>query len=112
MGPGASHIPQVNISRTITVGDKPGMRELESILQATDKGFPKNPPRGERGISREASSYETPKAQHSPGGDLSSGDCCDLSESDPETDVVLGVTQDRNVRSRCQCSMCPAIHIN
>ena len=40
------------------------------------------------------------------------GDSHDLSESDPETDVVLGVTQDRNVRSRCRCSMCPAIHIN
>jgi hypothetical protein len=24
----------------------------------------------------------------------------------------LGSTRDRNVRSRCRCSMCPAIHIN
>ena len=25
--------------------------------------------------------------------------------------MVPGITQDRNMRSRCRCSMCPAIHI-
>jgi hypothetical protein len=33
-------------------------------------------------------------------------------KSDPETNVVPGVTKDRNWRSRSRCSMCPAIHIN
>ena len=37
------------------------------------------------------------------------GDCL---VSDPETGVVLGLTQDRNMRSRYRCSMCPAIHTN
>ena len=37
---------------------------------------------------------------------------CDRYSSDPETGVAPGVTQGRNVRSRCRCSMCPAIHIN
>ena len=32
--------------------------------------------------------------------------------SDPETDVAPGETRGRNMRSRCQCSMCPAIHVN
>lgn len=35
-----------------------------------------------------------------------------LKLSDPETDVALGETRGRNMRSRCQCSMCPAIHVN
>ena len=30
--------------------------------------------------------------------------------SDPQTDVVPGETRDCNVRSKNQCSMCPAIH--
>lgn len=30
--------------------------------------------------------------------------------SDPQTDVVPGDTRNRNVRSKNQCSMCPAIH--
>ncbi len=37
---------------------------------------------------------------------------CDDCISDPETGVVLGLTQDRNMRSRYRCSMCPAIHTN
>lgn len=37
---------------------------------------------------------------------------CDLFFTDPQTDVALGVTQSRNMRSRYRCSMCPAIHIN
>ena len=32
--------------------------------------------------------------------------------ADPRTGVAPGVTRSRNVRSRCRCSMCPAIHIN
>ena len=32
--------------------------------------------------------------------------------ADPQTDVASGVTRGRHVRSRCRCSMCPAIHIN
>lgn len=32
--------------------------------------------------------------------------------ADPQTDVASGVTRSRNMRSRCRCSMCPAIHIN
>lgn len=32
--------------------------------------------------------------------------------TDPQTDVASGVTRGRHVRSRCRCSMCPAIHIN
>ena len=32
--------------------------------------------------------------------------------ADPRTGVAAGVTRGRNVRSRCRCSMCPAIHIN
>ena len=32
--------------------------------------------------------------------------------TDPEPGVAPGVTRSRNMRSRCQCSMCPAIHIN
>lgn len=31
---------------------------------------------------------------------------------DPETGVAPGFTRYRNMRSRCRCSMCPAIHIN
>lgn len=31
--------------------------------------------------------------------------------ADPRTDVALAVNQSRNVRSRCRCSVCPAIHI-
>ena len=31
---------------------------------------------------------------------------------DPETGVAPGFTRCRNMRSRCRCSMCPAIHIN
>ena len=34
------------------------------------------------------------------------------SVNDPEPDGAPGVTRGRNMRSRCQCSMCPAIHIN
>lgn len=30
--------------------------------------------------------------------------------SDPQTDVAPGRTRGRNVRSKNQCSMCPAIH--
>ena len=37
---------------------------------------------------------------------------CDCLASDPETGVVPGLTRDRNMRSRCRCSMCPAIHTN
>lgn len=33
-----------------------------------------------------------------------------MRKSDPQTDVVPGRTRDRNVRSKNQCSMCPAIH--
>ena len=32
--------------------------------------------------------------------------------TDPRTGVVPGGPRDRNVRSRCRCSMCPAIHIS
>ena len=32
--------------------------------------------------------------------------------TDPQTGEAPGVTQGRNVRSRCRCSTCPAIHIN
>ena len=31
--------------------------------------------------------------------------------TDPQTGVAPGVTRGRNMRSRCRCSMCPAIHI-
>jgi hypothetical protein len=31
--------------------------------------------------------------------------------TDPQTGVAPGVTRGRNVRSKCRCSMCPAIHI-
>jgi hypothetical protein len=31
--------------------------------------------------------------------------------TDAEADVAPGETQGRHVRSRCRCSMCPAIHI-
>lgn len=34
------------------------------------------------------------------------------SKPDPETGVAPGFTRCRNMRSRCRCSMCPAIHIN
>jgi len=37
---------------------------------------------------------------------------CDCYLADPETGVVPGVTRDRHMRSRCRCSMCPAIHTN
>lgn len=33
-------------------------------------------------------------------------------QPDPETGVAPGFTRCRNMRSRCRCSMCPAIHIN
>lgn len=32
--------------------------------------------------------------------------------TDPQTGEAPGVTQGRNLRSRCRCSTCPAIHIN
>ena len=32
--------------------------------------------------------------------------------TDPETGVAPGMPGGRNMRSRCRCSMCPAIHIN
>lgn len=35
-----------------------------------------------------------------------------LQSADPQTGVAPGMTRSRNVRSRCRCSMCPAIHIN
>ena len=35
-----------------------------------------------------------------------------LWSADPQTGVAPGMTRSRNVRSRCRCSMCPAIHIN
>jgi hypothetical protein len=31
--------------------------------------------------------------------------------TDPQTGVALGLNLGRNVRSKCRCSMCPAIHI-
>ena len=31
--------------------------------------------------------------------------------TDAEADVAPGETRGRHVRSRCRCSMCPAIHI-
>ena len=37
---------------------------------------------------------------------------CDECIADPQTGEAPGVTRSRNVRSRCRCSMCPAIHIN
>ena len=37
---------------------------------------------------------------------------CDECFADPQTGEAPGVTRSRNVRSRCRCSMCPAIHIN
>ena len=36
----------------------------------------------------------------------------DYSFADPRTGEAPGVTRSRNMRSRCRCSMCPAIHIN
>ena len=39
-------------------------------------------------------------------------EACDCLSYDPETGVVPGLTRDRNMRSRCRCSMCPAIHTN
>lgn len=36
----------------------------------------------------------------------------DSIQPDPETGVAPGFTRCRNMRSRCRCSMCPAIHIN
>ncbi len=41
-------------------------------------------------------------------GRASTRDC----KPDPETGVAPGFTRCRNMRSRCRCSMCPAIHIN
>ncbi len=32
--------------------------------------------------------------------------------ADPQTGVAKGRTLGRNMRSKCRCSMCPAIHIN
>ena len=32
--------------------------------------------------------------------------------TDPQTGVAKGETRGRNMRSRCRCSMCPAIHTN
>lgn len=32
--------------------------------------------------------------------------------ADPRTGVALAVSKSRHVRSRCRCSVCPAIHIN
>ena len=32
--------------------------------------------------------------------------------ADPQTGVAKGRTFSRNMRSKCRCSMCPAIHIN
>jgi len=32
--------------------------------------------------------------------------------ADPQTGVAKGRTFGRNMRSKCRCSMCPAIHIN
>ena len=40
------------------------------------------------------------------------GSGCDDLFADPRTGVALAVSQSRNVRSRCRCSVCPAIHIN
>jgi hypothetical protein len=40
------------------------------------------------------------------------GSRCDDLFADPRTGVALAVSQSRNVRSRCRCSVCPAIHIN
>ena len=35
-----------------------------------------------------------------------------VQRTDPQTGVASGRPRGRNVRSRCRCSMCPAIHIN
>ena len=37
---------------------------------------------------------------------------CDRCYHDTEPDVAPRVTRGRNMRSRCRCSMCPAIHTN
>ena len=36
----------------------------------------------------------------------------DYEFADPRTGEAPAVSRGRNVRSRCRCSMCPAIHIN
>lgn len=43
---------------------------------------------------------------------LRGSDRSSIVAADPQTGVAPGVTRGRNVRSRCRCSMCPAIHIN
>lgn len=43
---------------------------------------------------------------------LRDSDRSSIVAADPQTGVAPGVTRGRNVRSRCRCSMCPAIHIN
>lgn len=40
------------------------------------------------------------------------GDGGDDIFADPRTGEALAVSQSRNVRSRCRCSVCPAIHIS
>lgn len=37
---------------------------------------------------------------------------CDYVFADPRTGEAPAVSRSRNVRSRCRCSVCPAIHIN
>lgn len=77
---------------------------------------PSSAPRGRtgRGLRHETGLHLRPRGaaerrgRESPGRDESR----ERYSSDPETGVAPGVTQGRNVRSRCRCSMCPAIHTN
>ena len=72
------------------------------------------------GLGRKSEHYQTSVATETPQGELTKrraiadsygNRLLDWLRSDPRTGVVPGITQDRNMRSRCRCSMCPAIHI-
>ena len=54
---------------------------------------------------------ETPKICDLPMREPYGASAIDI-QPDPETGVAPGFTRCRNMRSRCRCSMCPAIHIN
>ena len=70
----------------------------QSVLKGSE---PRQPP--PRGGGQRTGQLRHPKAQTR---------ACDCYLADPETGVVPGVTRDRHMRSRCRCSMCPAIHTN
>lgn len=85
-----------------TAGPKSGRRFRRSRSRASLRGTLPRPDRSSRDLGR-----RKPEPPVRPRRRKTS--FCERL-SDPQTDVAPGRTRGRNVRSKNQCSMCPAIH--